>query len=408
MANDFKNTSLVTKYAVKAFLNALVLGSKVDRQLDEKNVYSKVGATVNVRRPVMFAATASATISKSDIEEGIVPVILNNRQHVAFAVSTQDMTLKIEDANERYIKPAMAELAQQVESAIAAMYVYIPNHVGTPGTSPGSFLSVANAKAKLDNMGVPMGERCAFFDPDATVTLSDGLKAVYPQEVAKKAIEEAVIGRYAGFDMFTNQSLKSHTVGVATGTPLVNGASQNTTYLLSKDTQTQSLITDGWTNDTAGILTAGDVITIAGVNSVNRRTREDTGSLAQFTVTAAAASGATTGPATLTISPAIITSGAYKTCTAAPADDAVITVKTGTGGTAYRQNLAFHKQCITLAVAQLDTYAPGADSARESFEGISITTKKQYDIDSDTTAMRFDILFGVKTQIPEFGCRITS
>ena len=36
MANNFKNTSLVTKIAVKEFLNALVMGQKVDRQLDSQ------------------------------------------------------------------------------------------------------------------------------------------------------------------------------------------------------------------------------------------------------------------------------------------------------------------------------------------------------------------------------------
>ena len=36
MANNFKNTSLVTKIAVKEFLNQLVMGQKVDRQLDSQ------------------------------------------------------------------------------------------------------------------------------------------------------------------------------------------------------------------------------------------------------------------------------------------------------------------------------------------------------------------------------------
>jgi len=413
MANDFKNTSLVVKWAVKAFLNSLQLGAKVDRQLDEKNIFSgKIGATAKVRRAVYFAATDGEVIGSgetSDIEEGTVDVTLAFRKKVVFSITSQDQTLKIEDAYERYIMPAMQELAQKVESEIAAVYKYIYNFVGTPGTSPGTFLAVAQAKAKLDNLGVPMDQkRCAFYDPDSSITLADGLKAVFPQKIATKAIEEAAIGRYSGFEIYTNQSLKIHTVGVATGTPLVNGASQNTTYLLSKDTWTQSLVTDGWTNSQTGILKAGDVFTIAGVNSVNRRTREDTGSLAQFVVTADADSGASTGPATLTISPPIITSGPYKTVTAAPADNAAITVKTGTGGTSYRQNLAFHKNAITLAVAQLDLPQDGATASRENYKGVSIRLVRQYNVTTDKTVMRFDILFGVKAQNPGFAVRTTS
>ena len=409
MANDFKNTSLVTRYAVKEFLNSLVMAAKVDRQLDEKNVFAgKVGSSVQVRRPVLFEASSGAAISSTpDLEEGTVTVTLDQRKKVNFAVTSQDLTLNIEDANERYIKPAMQELAQQVESAIADSYSSIYNFSGTPGTTPSTFLAVGGAGSVMSKLGVPKKGRCAFYDADASLALANGLSSVFPQKIANKAIEEAAIGRYAGFDIYESNSLAMHTVGVATGTPLINGASQDTTYALSKDTDTQSLITDGWTNSTTGILKAGDVITIAGVNSVNRKTRQDTGSLAQFVVTADADSGASTGPATLTISPAIITSGAFQTVTAAPADNAAITVVTGTGGTAYPQNLSFHKNAITLATAQLDTPSEGAVSSRENFDGISIRTVRQYNATSDETIYRFDILFGVKVQNAGFACRVT-
>ena len=110
-----------------------------------------------------------------------------------------------------------------------------------------------------------------------------------------------------------------------------------------------------------------------------------TGDLQTFTVTADATSGASTGPATLTISPPIITSGPYQTVTAAPADNAAITVKTGTASTSYPQNLGFHKNAITLAMAPLDLPTDGASAARESFKGISIRSARQYDITNDKT-----------------------
>lgn len=409
MANVFKNTSLVTRFAVKEFMNALVMGNKVDRQLDEDKIFSgKIGSVALVRRPVMFESNDGATLVLGDIEEATIPVPLDQRKHVGFSVSSEDLTLRIEDANERFIKPAMQELAQQVESALAGTYTEIPNFTGTPGTAPSTFLDVANAGAVLDELGVPMDGRVAFYDPRATVALSDGLKGVFPQSIAKTAIERAVIGEYGGFMLYKNQSLKSHTVGVNTGTPLVDGAAQNVTYETAKDTDTQSLVTDGWTSDTADILLAGDVITIEGVNSVNQKTREDTGQLAQFVVTADATSGSTTGPATLTIAPPIITSGPYQTVTAAPADDAVISVLTGTGGVSYRQNLAWHKNAVTLAFAQLDMPTEGAESSRSNFEGVSIRAVRQFNITSDTTAYRFDILFGTKVQNRRFAVRTTS
>ena len=411
MANDFKNTSLVTKWAVREFLNALVMGQKIDRQLDDSRIFSgaKVGASASIRRPVMFEATASSTYSAQDIEEGIVPVTINNRQHVGFDITDEDLSLKIEDANERYIKPAMEELAQVVESAIAAEYYQIPNFVGTPGTTPSSFLDIGNAGAELSKLGVPHGDRCAFWDAESTLSLSNGLKGVFVQGAAKTAIEEASFGRYSGFDNYESNSLKAHTVGVATGTPVIQTASQNVTYAASKDTDTQTVATSGWTASQTGILLAGDVVTFAGVNSVNRRTREDTGDLQTFTVIADADSGSGDGVATLTIAPAMITSGPYQTVTAAPAAGAAIVVKTGTGGTSYKQNLAFHKNAITIAFVPLDVAEEGSGvkQSRENYKGVSITATKFFSGSSMTQSYRFDILFDVIVQNRSFACRIT-
>jgi hypothetical protein len=406
MANNFKNTSLVTKIAVKEFLNALVMGQKVDRQLDSQ--FRKVGASVDVRRPVRFEASSGATLgTATDIEERAATVTLDQRQKVHFEITSQDMTLKVEDMTERFIRPAMEELAQKVEVDLAGVYTNIGNFSGTPGTTPTSFLTVASNGAVLSKLGVPMQDRCLFVNADAAVALADGLKTVFPDSIARKAIEEASVGRYGRYDIFESNSLATHTVGAHGGTPLINGAAQSVTYAASGDSMTQSLVTDGWTNSITNVLLAGDVITIAGVNSVNRKTRVDTGDLQTFTVTANATSGASTGPATLTISPPMIISGPYQTVTAAPADGAAIVVKTGTAGASYPQNLGFHKNAITLAMAPLDMPEDGVSAARESFKGISIRSVRQFDIINDKTIFRFDILYGIKAQNPDFAVRLT-
>jgi hypothetical protein len=406
MANNFKNTSLVTKIAVKEFLNQLVMGQKVDRQLDSQ--FRKVGASIEVQRRVMFESSSGAALgTATDIEERTATVTLDRREKVHFEIDSQAMTLNVEDMTEKYIRPAMEELAQLVETAIANVYTDIGNFTGTPGTTPTTFLTVASTGAVLSKLGVPMADRCMFVTADASVALSDGLKGVFPESIARKAIEEATVGRYGRFDIFESNSLATHTVGAYGGTPLINGASQDVTYAVGGDTNTQSLVTDGWTNSITNVLLAGDVITIAGVNSVNRRTRVDTGSLQTFTVTANATSGASTGPATLTVSPAMIISGPYQTVTAAPADGAAITVKTGAAGTSHPQNLAFHKNAITLAMAPLDLPEDGASASRESFKGVSIRAVRQYDIAADKTIFRFDILFGVKAQNSDFAVRLT-
>ena len=414
MANDFKNTDLVVKWAVDEFLNNLMMGEKIDRQLDNSTVFSgaKVGASAKIRRHVMFEGTASSTFSAQDIQEGIVNVTVNNRQHVGFEITDEDLSLKIEDANERYIKPAMEELAQIYESAIAAVYTEIPNFVGTPGTTPGTFLDVANANAELTKLGVPEVGLSAFYDAKASVALANGLKGVFPQKIATSAIERATIGQYGGFDMFKSNSLKSHTVGAATGTILVDDAGTiEVTYAASKDTDTQTLNLDGVADTTAALaFKAGDIITLAGVNSVNRRTREDTGDLQTFVITTdSIASTGTTDNIPVTIAPPIIISGPYQTVTAAPADDAVVTIKTGTASTAYRQNMAWHKNAITSAFVPLDVAGSGdgVSQSRKDFKGVSITATRWFTGTDMTMRFRFDILFDVFVQNRSFAVRTT-
>ncbi len=409
-SNKFKNTLLTTKFAVKEFRNALMLATKVDRQLDTSRVFSgKVGAQVNIRRPVMFTATTGRIVGIIDIEEAIIPAIVDLRKHVAIEVNDEDLTLEIAEANERYIKPAMIELAQTVESAIADTYKEIPLFIGTPGTSPGTFLDVARAKAALSEIGVPMDRRVAFFDSDATVTLSDGLKAVFPESIAKTAIQEASIGRYGGFDLFENQSLKTHTVGILGGSPLVNEADAERTYLQTKDTDSQTIGIDGWTGAEGIRLRAGDVLTFVGVNSANQRTREDTGKLSQHVVLKDADSTATAGATNaVEIAPPFILSGPYKTVTAKPADGTAVTIITGAANGQHRQNLAWHPNAITFFMAQLDVPSAGVEAHRENFDGISILVTKQFDINTMKTIMRFDIFFGIKVQNRRFAVRITS
>ena len=406
---------VLTKYAVKDFLNALQLGSKIDRQLDKTNVFSgKTGATAKIRRPLQFDTSEGAEITTgqiTDIEEGTITMTLNERHKTVIAIKSQDMTLNVDRLRELYIQPQMVQLAQVVETKIAQQYKYLPNFIGTPGTSPSTFLDVGAAYAKLLSLGVPDdGRLMGFYGPNESLTLANGMKAVFPNDISKKAIENAKIGRYANISLYNNQSLAMHTVGVNTGTPLVKLAAQNVTYATAKDTWTQTLNTQGWTASQTGILKAGDVFTLALVYAVNRRTKQSTGDLQQFVVTADANSDIS-GDSTLTISPPIITSGPYQTVTVAPANNAPITVQTdvpGTGGTVHRQNLILHPDAITMAMVPLELPEGGVMATRVDYENISIRMVKQYDISLDQTIWRCDILFGLKAQNPEWAVRATS
>ena len=117
-------------------------------------------------------------------------------------------------------------------------------------------------------------------------------------------------------------------------------------------------------------------------------------------------SGASTGPATLTIYPAIIASGAFQNVSAAPADDADIVVL-GTGGTGYRQHMVFHKNAFALAMVPLIEPPGAVQVSRKSYKGTSVRLIPTYDGTNDKSNFRLDVLYGCKAVDPRLATRLS-
>ena len=411
MPNTLITPSMIAKEALMQLENNLVFANKVHREY-VKEFSGGQGSTVSIRRPVKFQTTNGATASLQDVEEKSTNITVDQRKHVAWEFATQDLTLSIEEYSERYIKPAAITLANTVDRSIASLYRSVWNQVGTPGTTPASFAAAAAVAQRLDEMAVDSDRRSLVVNPAARYAISGNQVTLNGVgDVRRSAYEAAAVGNIATFDMYSTQNVRTHTVGVATGTPLVNGGSQAVTYANAVGASwSQTLNTDGWTNSTNNILRAGDVITIAGVFAVNP-VPDDTGAkqvmpyLQQFTVTANANSGASTGPAALTISPPIITSGPQQTVSAAPADNAAITVM-GVGNTSYPINMGFHRNAFALVTVPLQMPDGAGFTARETYKGLSMRVIKDYDITNDQEIIRMDVLYGVKAIYPDLACRL--
>jgi hypothetical protein len=152
------------------------------------------------------------------------------------------------------------------------------------------------------------------------------------------------------------------------------------TYASVKSTMTQSLICDGQVSKT---YKAGEVFTITGVNAVNPRTKADLGYLKQFTILADATSDGS-GNVTLSIAPAIISSGAFQNVSAAPADNAALT-HLGALSTTFRPNAVFHKTAIKLVSAKLvRPFSGEADYATDPDTGITVRYWRYSDGANDT------------------------
>jgi hypothetical protein len=333
MANAFYTPTHVAKEFVRMLEQELILGNMVGS--DMSNEFKMRGDTIYVRRQMQYLGQDNDLDLSSfteDVVEGTVAVAMDQTWSNKVTIGAKDRTLDFDRWAEMVVRPNARRAAEKIETSLASLYSKFYHFDGTPGTPPATVLALANAGAYMTEVGIPVGGRLGFHSPTVGAAISNAIATSNVQGRNKTALEKASIGYAGGFENYETAFVPTHTVGVATGTPRVNGGSQAVTYATAKDTWSQTLNTDGWTNSTSDILRAGDTFTIAGVESVHPGTKEATGRLQTFTVLANANSGASTGPAALTISPPIITSGGFQTVSAAPADDAVVTVKTGTVG----------------------------------------------------------------------------
>jgi hypothetical protein len=413
MANTTLTADIIAKEAVMILDNNLVMAKQVYRgyesEFDKKVNGYEVGETISIRKPTDFTVRDGATMSTQDVVEGKLTLTVDKRKGVDFKFTSQDLTLKIEDLSERVIKPAMVQLANQIDSDLMALYKKVPNWVGTPGQVVNSYADFAKAPERLDETAVPMDGRSAVLSPQDHWGLLGSQTALYMQDVAKGAYRKGSLGEIGGVDTFMSQNVPTLTTGTRSGSTLVNGSitSSTITYDAIKNTNVQTINVDAFGGATQTVK-AGEVITIAGVYDVNPVTKAPLPYLKMFVVTAdATASGSA---ADLIISPAMVWTGAFKNVDVQGVTDLNNQAVTfmGSASTNYRQNMVFMKNAFALVSVPL-IMPPGAPagSTRQSYKGTSVRVIPVYDGITDESAWRLDVLYGTQTIDPRLATRLS-
>ena len=417
MANALITPAWITNTTLKYLFNNSAFLGNVNTDYNDEFAKSgaKVGTTVNVRRPVRATVRSGAVANIQDVNETQVPITVEPEFGVDWAFTDFDNTLSVDKFEERYCQPFGAQLAAELDLRIGQrFYRAVSNFSGTPGTGPATAAAALAAGAILDNNACPRdgANRVMALNPLANAAMVGGLSGFFnDQNKLSSQYKKGMMGvDTLGMDFQMSQNLPTHTVGVLGGTPLVNGANQGLINAGSTDNpsaNTTSLITDAWTAAVAVRLKAGDVFTIAGVNSVNPVTKQDLGVLQNFVVTADVSSDGS-GNLTAVISPAIIAGGAYQNVTARPADNAALTIKSGAASTGYSQNMLFHPKAMALVTVPMDVPG-GMDMAhRAEYEGVNLRFVRGFDITNNRRISRFDILAGYGCVRPEWAVRIPS
>ena len=414
MANAIITSSIITNETLRILHNNSAFLGNINTEYEDQFAKKgmKAGSVVNVRNPVQYTIRDGATINIQDVNETTVPITMEAEFGIDWAFSDYDLKLSIDEFSKRYLEPAGKRLAAELDLRIATrFYRGVANFSGTPGTPISTAQAVLDAAVLLDNAACPRTDgRMLALTPLSNAKLVGGMSGLFNDQATQgKQLKNGMMSTNLGLDFIMSQNLPTHTVGGLGGTPLVNGANQGLINAGATDNPsaaTTSLVTDGWTAAVANRLKRGDVFTIAGVTAVNPETKVSTGVLRQFIATADAASDGA-GNLTVAIYPAIIAGGAYQNVTARPADNAAITVLTGTASTAYGQNLMFHRDAFTLVTADMEL-PKGMDMAERAVEdGVSIRFVRGYDITNNRRICRFDLLAGYGLLRPEWAVRVT-
>jgi hypothetical protein len=398
MANSILTIDMITRKALEILENSLVITRTVNRQYDDSFAVqgAKIGSTLRIRLPDRALVTDGAALQVQDDNEQFTTLTVSSQKHIGVNFTTAELTMQLDDFAERVLKPRISQLASSIDADVANSFKSIYQSVGTPGTTPGTSLVLLQGQQKLNEAAAVMAPRYSTVNPAANAGLVEGMKGLFnPTNTISRQFKNGLMGEgVLGFEEVSmSQSIKQHTTGTRTGSHTVTSAvtAQGSTTILITGTGTQTI-------------KQGDVFTVANVFAVNPQTRESTGSLQQFVATADAT--ATGGAYTVSVSPAMYTSGhALATIDAFPQASAVVTFL-GSASTQYPQNLIYHKDAITFATADL-LMPQGVDMAsRQVHNGISMRIVRQYDINNDRLPCRIDVLYGFSVIRPQMGVRL--
>ena len=293
------------------------------------------------------------TSSINDVADITVPIslALGDIKNSTFQLTVNESMAG--DRVSRNIDASVRKLSSVINTACADLIVDRGTSCRGFTTDLSTYEHFASAEQLLSEIAANnTSERFLYLPPSVSSSLANelGMRAT---ENARDhmAYGSGYHGNIAGFETFKSGVVKQ--VGVHNETTVtVNGADQdvdpvawdsNTTQAApaTDDPRTQGLTV----TNTSGDMTNGDVFTIAGVNAVDIDTKVDTGNLKTFRVISGG------GTTSLTISPAIVVSGAYQNVTAKPANAAVLSAH---NTVAQAPALWSTKDAISLYCADLD------------------------------------------------------
>lgn len=403
MANQFITTDLVSNTALAMFANNAPFVMTASRIYQDDFVSSgyKIGDTLQIRRQNHFVVGDGSVATPQSIIETTETIVISHQYNTMIAYTIQDLSLRIEDFSRLFIAPAIQEIITKMERGIAAKAEQMLNFfTGTAGVAINSFTTVDTAGAKLLEQGVNIAS-----DAYLAMTVRDGssLKGAllnnFTPVFNEDIVRSSAIGHLSYFDIFQSQNIARHIAGAgptlySADALLVNGAVSSG----------GTIIMDGATANITDYFLAGDVISIAGVQSVNPIGRASTGQDMQFVITSNANSD-NSGNITISVNPIIIsdTSNPNQNVSNAVPDNSAVTMVGS-----HNVNVAYPSRGLDIVCPPLyKLQVPYASVAVDPETGLSLAVTQTGDILGYQNYMRLDLLCGFVWH-PQYAVRVLS
>jgi hypothetical protein len=412
MANSFsKEERVAFEDILSGFNDALVLSSLVTKY--NTNGQQMERSSDTIWRPEPYIAQSfdgsDATSNFKDSTQLAVPATIGYQKHSTALLTAKELRDQLQE--NRLGQAAAQKLASDINVAVLTVASNQGTIVSKRTTAASGFTDVAEVDALMNEQGVMMSDRSyALSTRDYNGMAADLAARQTMIQIPTEAYRRAYVGEVAGFQTYKMDYATRLTAAAGT-TVTVNGANQ---YYTPKATSTASTgevanVDNRYQNLTiavgGGTVKVGDAFTIANVFAVHHITKQSTGVLKTFRITAIVSGSG--GSGVVTISPPIISNGGstdaeaqYKNVTATPANGAAITfLNTVTAAV----NCFWHRDAIELLPASLAIPTDaGADIMRATTDqGVELVMQKQFDINTQKTKYRWDTLFGVAMLQPE-------
>lgn len=206
--NTFLTPQIIAREALAVLRNNAVLANLVHRDYSSE-FNGKVGDTITVRKPTTFSANEfTSEITVQNATESGVPVTLDKHLDVSFAVTTKEMSLKIEDFSKQLLVPAMQAFADKIDKYLIdlAHGIKITQSVATSGTLTKDH--IIKARKFLTDAAAPLTERRFVYGSQIEADLlgTDLFTSAEKVGDAGTALREASLGRKFGLDFYCDQN----------------------------------------------------------------------------------------------------------------------------------------------------------------------------------------------------------